>query len=514
MAHCLFISEIQLSIFQWIFVLDTSHEKHTAQATLAALARTCSAFRDIALDVLWQQFGTIARAIQCMPHDLWGGDLNTRSESGCICLKLHRHLTKDDWNFFRKYALRIRHLSLATQDVRRGKTLIVDIDDELLACLASMDATQPLLPNLTSLEWIIYDERDLRLIRRIMTKSLTSLFLEVWAISPVPNLQQFISSIAPACPSLRKLTVHSVALSSHLRYSVSQTLCHLHHLTTIHCGVLDAEVFDHMSRLPSLIELKFALQPNTEFQNELLFEQLQVLDVHAQDIASAVDLVSRMRNKLTTLSIFSDDHTGASVLARLFHRLSTSVSHYSLRRLQIMVAERPPHDSFSVLKLEDLQPLLSFNQITHVHLDVGCGIALDDVAALELSQSWPNIVQLMLNKFLETPLPSSMSPIGLLCFLKHCPNLMELTLEIDFSFIEEQDDRSHYWVGDTSHQHLSVFDVTYSKIHDAAKVAAFLSGVLPRTVHVLYSWIHALDDQREYAERWNEASRLFMRMKK
>ncbi|KAG1874601.1 hypothetical protein DFJ58DRAFT_675924 [Suillus subalutaceus] len=512
MAHCLFISEIQLSVFYWIFVLDTSHEKHTAQATLAALARTCNAFHDIALDVLWQQFGTIARAIQCMPHDLWGGDMN-KSQSGCICLKLHRHLTKDDWNIFRRYALRIRHLSLATQDVRRGKTLMVDIDDELLACLASMDPTQPLLPNLTSLEWIIYDERDLRLIRRIMTKSLTSLILEVWAISPVPDLQQFISSVAPTCPSLRKLVVHSVALSSHLRYSVSQTLCHLHHLTTIHCGVLDGEVMDHLSRLPSLLELKFALQPNSGFQNELLFEQLQVLDVHAQDITSAVDFVSRMRNKLINLSIFSDDHTGASALAQLFRRLSTSVSHCSLRHLQIMVAERP-HDSPSVLNLDDLHPLLSFNRLTHVHLDVGCGISLDDVAALELAQAWPNIIQLMLNKFLETPFPSSISPIGLMCFLKHCPNLMELTLEIDFSFVEEQDDQWHYWVGDATHRYLSVFDVTYSKIHDAAKVAAFLSCVLPRTAQVLYSWIHALDDQREYAERWNEASRLFRRMKK
>ncbi|KAG1762254.1 hypothetical protein EDD22DRAFT_823553 [Suillus occidentalis] len=513
MAQCLFISEIQLSIFHWIFLLDASHEKHVAQATLAALARTCSAFHDIALDVLWQQFGTIARAIQCMPHDLWGGDMN-KSESGCISLKLHRHLTKDDWNVFRRYALRIRHLSLATQDVRRGKTLIVDIDDELLASLASMDATRPLLPNLTSLEWIVYDERDLRLIRRIMTESLTSLFLEVWAISPVPDLPQFISSIAPTCPSLRKFVVHSVALSSHLCHSVSQALHHLHHLTTIHCGFLDAEVLDYLSLLPSLLELKFALQPNSEFQNELLFEQLQVLDVHAPDITSAVDLVSRMRNRLTNLSIFSDDHTAASVLAQLFRRLSTSVSHYSLRRLQIMVAEHPPHDLFSVLELEDLYPLLSFNQLTHVYLDVGCGISLDDVAALELAQAWPNIVQLMLNKFLETSLPASMSPIGLMCFLKHCPNLVELTLEIDFSFIEEQDDQSHCWVGDTIHCHLSIFDVTYSKIHDAAKVAAFLSGILPRTVHVLYSWIHALDDQREYAERWNEASRLFTRMKK
>ncbi|KAG2088834.1 uncharacterized protein F5147DRAFT_788703 [Suillus discolor] len=282
-----------------------------------------------------------------------------------------------------------------------------------------MDATQPLLPNLTPLEWIIYDERDLRLIRRIMTtasESLTSLFLEVWAISPVADLLQFISSIiAPTCPSLRKLTVHSVALSSHLRHSVSEKFCHLHHLTTIHCGNLDAEVLNHLSRLPSLLELKLALQPNVQFQNELLFEQLRVLDMHAQDIPSAVD---RPR---------------ASVLAQLFCCLSTSVSHYSLRRLQIMVAERPSHDLFSVLKLEDLHPLLSLNRSTHVHLDIGCEISLDDVAASEMAQAWPNIV---LNKFLETPLPSSMSPIGLLCFLKHCPNLLELTLEIEFSFIE------------------------------------------------------------------------------
>ncbi|KAG1890714.1 uncharacterized protein F5891DRAFT_1212497, partial [Suillus fuscotomentosus] len=208
--------------------------------------------------------------------------------------------------------------------------------------------------------------------------------------------------------------------------------CHLHHLTTIHCGNLDAEVLNHLSRLPSLLELKLALQPNVQFQNELLFEQLRVLDVHAQDIPSAVDLVSRMRNKLTNLSIFSDDRTGASVLAQLFCCLSTSVSHYSLHRLQIMVAERPSHDLFSVLKLEDLHPLLSLNRSTHVHLDIGCEISLDDVAASEMAQAWPNIV---LNKFLETPLPSSMSPIGLLCFLKHCPNLLELTLEIDFSFI-------------------------------------------------------------------------------
>ncbi|KAG2057191.1 hypothetical protein BDR06DRAFT_1037468 [Suillus hirtellus] len=126
-----------------------------------------------------------------------------------------------------------------------------------------MDATQLLLPNLTPLKWIIYDERDLRLIRRIMTTA----------------------------------------------------------------------------------KLKLALQPNVQFQNKLLFKQLRVLDVHAQDIPSAVDLMSRMWNKLMNLSIFSDDW---------------------------------------------------------------CEISLDDVAASEMAQAWPNIV---LNKFLETPLPSLISPL-------------------------------------------------------------------------------------------------------
>lgn len=370
-----------------------------------------------------------------------------------------------------------------------------------------MDTTQPLLPNLISIDWLIIEERNLWLLSRMMTKSLISIVLDVWAMPH--GLQQFISSIAPTCPALRKLTIH--ASDDLLCDSVSQTFCHLHQLTTLHCGTLDAESLDYLSRVPSLEELKFVLQQDVVFRGELLFHNLQTLDVFAPKILSAVDIVSRMQNRLTNFSISSRDYAGASVLAQLFRCLSDSLSHRSLRRLRIADACPPPHHiftPFSALTLRDLHPLLTFNHLTHIFFAVGCGISLDDVAALELAQAWPNVVQLVLNRDLQNPVPSSMTPVGLVYLLRHCTNLTELILEVDFSPIEEQDVHYHHWTGDISPQHLLTFHVTFSRIHNVERVAAFLSDVLPQTVHVEYGWIHGFPDQREYAEKWAEVSNL------
>lgn len=424
---------------------------------------------------------------------------------------LLRCLTKDDWKIFHKYALRVRHASLANSP--HGKTFL--IDHNLLACLASMDATQPLLPNVTSIDWRIADERNLYLLTRMMTKSLTSLVLDVWAM-PL-GLQRFISSIASTCPALQKLLIYPMNNRDQRHCdSVSQTVYGLHHLTTVHCGTLDARSLNHLSCLPSLVELKFALRPDVEFRGEPLFQNLQVLDIHAQEIMSTLDIMGRMRNRLTSLSISSGDNA-APTLAQLFRCLSNSVNHCSLRRLRIMDARLILHHVFtpsSALTLGDFYPLLLFKHLTHMHFDVGCGTSLDDVAALELAQAWPGLVQLVLNRDLQNPVPSSVTPIGLVSFLRHCPNLVELALEVDFSLIEEQDVYYHGWIGDISHQHLLTFHATFSRIHDAGKVAAFLSDILPRTARIQHGWIHGFSDQRDYAEKWHEASRLLHTGKK
>lgn len=60
-------------------------------------------------------------------------------------------------------------------------------------------------------------------------------------------------------------------------------------------------------------------------------------------------------------------------------------------------------------------------------------------------------------------------------------------------------------------RHLKSLVLGDSKIDDAARVAAFLSDIVPYVNHI-FSWIGDDDDQppeqREYCERWDEAASL------
>jgi hypothetical protein len=63
MHRCLSISEVISAIFGEIPYPQTRH-------SLASLARTCRAFQEPALDLLWRRAGLI-QALKTMPDDLW-----------------------------------------------------------------------------------------------------------------------------------------------------------------------------------------------------------------------------------------------------------------------------------------------------------------------------------------------------------------------------------------------------------------------------------------------------------
>jgi hypothetical protein len=48
---------------------------------LAALAATCKAFRDPALQSLWEDLGTLAPLIRCLPSAIWYEELEERASS-------------------------------------------------------------------------------------------------------------------------------------------------------------------------------------------------------------------------------------------------------------------------------------------------------------------------------------------------------------------------------------------------------------------------------------------------
>jgi hypothetical protein len=76
MHHCLEIAEIQLVIFQNFSpptgLSNVHHDKlKRRNRSLYALALTCSAFRDIALDTLWESHGSLLLLLKTFPADAW-----------------------------------------------------------------------------------------------------------------------------------------------------------------------------------------------------------------------------------------------------------------------------------------------------------------------------------------------------------------------------------------------------------------------------------------------------------
>jgi hypothetical protein len=77
MHHCLRVQELLVLIFSHLDMRDHSNSlsyvysdrEHTLQ-DLAVLARTCSTFREPALDRLWMS-SALLNLIRCMPGDLW-----------------------------------------------------------------------------------------------------------------------------------------------------------------------------------------------------------------------------------------------------------------------------------------------------------------------------------------------------------------------------------------------------------------------------------------------------------
>src|SRR5436305_860753 len=60
MHNCLDIPELVRIIFEL-----------TEPSDLAALAKTCQAFRDLALQILWADLPSLAPLVRCLPGDVW-----------------------------------------------------------------------------------------------------------------------------------------------------------------------------------------------------------------------------------------------------------------------------------------------------------------------------------------------------------------------------------------------------------------------------------------------------------
>ncbi|KAI5899497.1 uncharacterized protein SCHCODRAFT_01146571 [Schizophyllum commune H4-8] len=173
--------------------------------TLASLASTCSAMREPALDVLWEEQDSIVPLLQTLSQD-------RVSES---VLTLERYISQADWDHMQYYARRIKRLTLEADDgmlcgigSRRRDEDDDDDDEELydedrdysietstLELLQSRAGHEPLLPNLRHLDYGELDSSWLPFITLFVNPSLQSLRIR-------PSIEDESMNILATLPSL------------------------------------------------------------------------------------------------------------------------------------------------------------------------------------------------------------------------------------------------------------------------------------------------------------------------
>ncbi|KAJ7727514.1 hypothetical protein DFH07DRAFT_782424 [Mycena maculata] len=111
---------------------DQSHD-------LARLARSCKAFSEPALDILWSFQDTITRVLDCMPSGVW------KTNDKALC----RPILPIDWERPLFYICRVRRISCTDNSLASRWDLLA-----ILEILRYSLPTQHLFPNLTDLYWM------------------------------------------------------------------------------------------------------------------------------------------------------------------------------------------------------------------------------------------------------------------------------------------------------------------------------------------------------------------------
>ncbi|TFK80811.1 hypothetical protein K466DRAFT_605025 [Polyporus arcularius HHB13444] len=219
------------------------------KGALARLARTCKAFSDPALRVLWRRLDTIRNLLQLLPQ--------YRHPLPSDAFKMLRSVTprqtlisskpdEDDWTRLRSYAIRVRELEYC---------IWTRVDSASSSILSDMCNGGPLLPRLERLlEFDISAGCDAVIVELLFPVSLRSITLscDAWYEgAPALKDQDTLQSIIARVPNLRNLSLdRNVARCTSL--DSIKKLQDLQSLSLDVAVAVDDVILVHCGFLPSL----------------------------------------------------------------------------------------------------------------------------------------------------------------------------------------------------------------------------------------------------------------------
>ncbi|KAG8945182.1 hypothetical protein FRC04_001161 [Tulasnella sp. 424] len=397
--------------------------------SLAVAARVCQRWSGIALDELWRSLPSIYPLLTLLVPRKWIQDAT----------KYHKDildsLVKADWDRFKGYAARIRFVNA---DYNGEVNLPLDS----VALVQTFHGPSPLLPNVKTISWSFFQNKNFMNIIPFIGPQLENLDLEMEEGINNPEQAQLVQSLTRRTPNLRSLGLTSFNKVQHIGTPLTALISSSPKLVRLKLPTffLTKEVVAAAANLPFLRKLLYSAWPEAqniyqesgmcfEFTPES-FPQLETLAFAAlptrmAEVLDATDHVGRLRWVYLDCPAYYSSQDIETVFAKL------AAGGKCLHTVQLMCcAVRPlagssSHDSLSI---DTIRPLFSCTRLGTFLLWAPHFVPLDEEDVVEMGKNWPLMHSLTL---CPTPISKKDQGTGfniLAAFAKSLPHLRILRL--------------------------------------------------------------------------------------
>ncbi|KAG1731275.1 hypothetical protein EDB19DRAFT_1340198 [Suillus lakei] len=457
------IPEVVQLIFEYVYDPNRTEEDSEGRVTVAGLARTCRAFRDPALDVLWAQLHSLDALVLCSG----GRWVNNNSQ-----VVWDRPLYDADWRILASYAKRVYTLTVSPQsDTWDISTM------HLLNCFPRPG---PLLPTLTELNWMSDREDFFPFLHCFCGPALKYLTLSpvLWSVRKCAA----VASLAPSCPFLEDLSCFGADESS--MQAISEAVVGWTKLQGLEAGPVNEQALTHAASLQTLRSLSFSVSSDLAPHVLEFCSPRAVIAISAPTPSSLQAFMQNIHFSIQCLQLHCSLYD--DVFPHLFFsHLKVGVVHpEKLTRLSLIIETTSDKDTSNesiVLNSRMLHPLLSFTGLDHLDLGHSCTAHIDDTFLSELVLSCPRLKELYLgdqNGWLIAPL---LTFDGVATLMKHCRQLCLLGIFFNATF---ESNPVYVAPVDAVSPKITHFLVGASPINEPAKVAAVLSFLLPSVTSI------------------------------
>ena len=290
-----------------------------------------------------------------------------------------------------------------------------------------------------------------------------------------------------------------------------QNLCSV----TCYKVILDMADLVHLSRMPALTDLEFALGATLPTPTSLLaFPKLRFFTLHAESLAPISQLLCQV--ELPTLTSFSAKIVNCPSdqdLASFFTGIPTSNPGHTMESLQLDQSRHHvgdvPRSNLS-LDFEDLRPCMALGNLK-MELDIACNVNLTDRQILTLASAWPKLKRLVINQEWSWNMSGGITPGGLVQLLGMYQSLTSLALRLDTrGYTEVPPSHAFASLGWTFPPEISI-DVLDSAIQaeSVSAVATFFCGltICYKSYFEFIGWntpVMDVPNEDDYGERWDE----------